>query len=1118
MLRALATTWLTLCLVAAAAAQASTLVPDASRVTSEDIEAALEKAAVDQDLDEETRGELVDRLRDARAHLRSRQSADAAAAAHAASVLSAPRETQRLRSKLENATASAPTAESLGFDQQTPLSILEGMLTSALVELAAVEARLISLDTERAAEADRPAAIRERLAELRIIQDTPVSEETPTRETRALADARRLAEQLEQEARAAEILSLEQELLSHGVRSNLIEARRDDAAREITQVRLRVDGLQSAVNARRQRMADQAREQAVLAELAAADEHSAVRSLAEENARLTRELPTIATEIQRITSQLAETEGQAQGIEQSLNSALTRLEIGGVNQLLGRLLVEQQRSLPRVSLLRAERRERRSTLSDASLAQMQSEEQRRELTPVSVAVERVMARVTDISDPEELQSIRNKVELLLQDRRNLLQQLSSSYASQASALIELDLAQNRLLDAVAAYERFLDRNLLWIPTATMFGVEQVRRLSPAAAWMIEPSSWTTAANSLSRALRRSLVGSLSALLALGLALVFRRSVIGAAAAGAAEPASGDGNSQESESRETLRRLLGALALAALRVSPLPFLMAVLAWVLQRSPEVDDFTASVASAAAATAPFLFGTLWLRTLAARAGVLRVHFGWQVQHLNLLRRQANRLTALGVPLALVSALAYSAPITAHGESLGRLSFVLFMLVVSGVAHALMSPTRGLAVPPDGDHRANPLLAIGHAAAVGAPLLLALASFLGYSYTALTLAGHLIDTYWLGFVFFLSRLVARRWLSLVGRRLTTREVEAEPEPTVAGDPQPSVSGLEGEIVVPPSRPPDPDTVDRQSKRLLDAGLAFIALLITWAIWSDVLPALGVLDRTELWSQTVIVDGEEAIVPVTLADLLLALLIAGVTMVAARNLPGLLELLILRRRDLQAGSRYAINTLLRYVIVLIGTVATFSVIGWNWSQIQWLAAAISVGLGFGLQEIVANFVSGLVLHVERPVRVGDTVTVGQITGTISRIRFRATTITDWDRREIIVPNKSLITDQVINWTLTDPITRIVIPVGIGYGSDVEQARDVMARTLRQLPEVLDEPSPQVFFVGFGESSLDFKLHVYARQLADRLPLIHSVHEEILRALREKGIEIPFPQRDVHMK
>ena len=265
-------------------------------------------------------------------------------------------------------------------------------------------------------------------------------------------------------------------------------------------------------------------------------------------------------------------------------------------------------------------------------------------------------------------------------------------------------------------------------------------------------------------------------------------------------------------------------------------------------------------------------------------------------------------------------------------------------------------------------------------------------------------------------------------------------------------------------------------------------------------------------------VDGVATIAPVTLADLLLGLVVAAVTAVASRNLPGLMEIAVLQRLTLQPGSRYAINTLVRYVVITVGTIAVLNIVGWDWSQIQWLVAALSVGLGFGLQEIVANFVSGLIILFERPVRVGDTVTVGQLTGSGSKVRIRATTITDWDRKEIIVPNKSFITEQVINWTLSDPITRIVIPVGISYGSDVELAHRVMEDTLRSLPLVLDEPPSRAYFIGFGDSSLDFKLYLYSRQLADRLPLMHAVHESILKALREHNIEIPFPQRDLHLR
>jgi potassium efflux system protein len=230
------------------------------------------------------------------------------------------------------------------------------------------------------------------------------------------------------------------------------------------------------------------------------------------------------------------------------------------------------------------------------------------------------------------------------------------------------------------------------------------------------------------------------------------------------------------------------------------------------------------------------------------------------------------------------------------------------------------------------------------------------------------------------------------------------------------------------------------------------------------------------------------------------------------------IEVVLLRYSELEPGSRYAVGKGVQYTIAGLGIAVVLGTLGWSWSQIQWLVAALGVGLGFGLQEIVANFISGLIILFERPVRVGDTVTVGELSGTVSRIRIRATTITDWDRKEIIVPNKAFITERVVNWTLSDPITRVKIRVGVAYGSDTELAHRLILEAVRSVERVRADPPPQVFFMGFGESSLDFDVYAFASQLADRLPITHGIHCAVERTLRDHGIEIPFPKRDVYIR
>jgi potassium efflux system protein len=265
-------------------------------------------------------------------------------------------------------------------------------------------------------------------------------------------------------------------------------------------------------------------------------------------------------------------------------------------------------------------------------------------------------------------------------------------------------------------------------------------------------------------------------------------------------------------------------------------------------------------------------------------------------------------------------------------------------------------------------------------------------------------------------------------------------------------------------------------------------------------------------------VDGKEVLRPVTLANLILAVIIGALATIAAKNIPALLEVVVLRNLPFDAGSRYAMTTLCRYAIVTVGAIAAFHAIGVGWDQVRWLVAAVGLGLGFGLQEIFANLVSGIMILFERPFRVGDVVSVGDMTGIVSKIRIRATTILDWDHREHFIPNKTFITDRLINWTLSDQITRLVVKIGIAHGSDTVQAQAVLLEAARSHPLVLAEPPPTVFFVGFAESSLDFEVRVFVSKIDDRMPVLHDINTAIDKALREKGIGIPFPRRDIHIR
>ena len=336
----------------------------------------------------------------------------------------------------------------------------------------------------------------------------------------------------------------------------------------------------------------------------------------------------------------------------------------------------------------------------------------------------------------------------------------------------------------------------------------------------------------------------------------------------------------------------------------------------------------------------------------------------------------------------------------------------------------------------------------------------------------------------------------------------------------------------MPASATPERDlaAINSQTRRLIEYALAVACALAVWCAWGDMVPALGNLNCT-VWRTTVNVSTEElladgrkqATVTTQFArsswpTCCLAVIILATTVIAAKNIPGLLEMAVLQHLPFDAGARYAVATVCRYIITIVGLLFCCGVLGVGWSKVQWLVAAMGFGLGFGLQEIFANFISGLIILFERPVRVGDVVTIDTVTGVVSRIRMRATTVTDSDRKELIIPNKEFITGRVLNWTLTDQVNRVVINVGIAYGSDTQRAAEILLKLAQDHPYVLDDPPPRVSLESFGDSALNFVLKCFLPNMENRGTVIHELHMGIDREFRKAGIEMPFPQQDVHVR
>lgn len=257
---------------------------------------------------------------------------------------------------------------------------------------------------------------------------------------------------------------------------------------------------------------------------------------------------------------------------------------------------------------------------------------------------------------------------------------------------------------------------------------------------------------------------------------------------------------------------------------------------------------------------------------------------------------------------------------------------------------------------------------------------------------------------------------------------------------------------------------------------------------------------------------------PITPYHLIVFALTLVVTAFVARKVRRLLELYFLRRLPVEAGAQYAVASLTQYGVWVIGLLVALKVLNINLTAIAVVAGALGIGIGFGLQNVAANFVCGIVLLIERPIRVHDRITMEGVEGNVVAVNFRSTTIETNDNISVIVPNSEFINSKVINWSIGDPKVRIHVPVGVAYGSNLETVTQTLLRVAAEAEGLLKKPEPEVRFLEFGNSSLNMELLVWTVDPANHFLLRSRLNFAIDAAFRREGVEVPFPQRDVHVR
>lgn len=689
----------------------------------------------------------------------------------------------------------------------------------------------------------------------------------------------------------------------------------------------------------------------------------------------------------------------------------------------------------------------------------------------------------------------------LEHRTKLLRDLHKAVTEHIGVLNDYYSTVTALKDQVVEYQTLLQQRLFWLPSASPVSLDTFGELYKSAVWLLSQLQLDQAGSAISDSFNKR-TGSAILLALLLILLLFKRSAIK--------------NNLRANSQfiGSVGRDRTAFTMLALANSVLLALPSVLAFALPALllMEGNNFLSALSKGFTAAAFIAFLLSFIHNVARKQGLGESHFHWHVSPLMVIRRKVPALMALVIPFTIIiTTINATFEGSQFDDSLGRLLFVIVSVALAVFAHRIMSAVRA-------SKPTSRFLLFLHALAVTAPLILVAASLAGYQYTALELERNLfISICWLAFNTLLYYLGLRA-LSVRERRLTFERLQEQRAAEHKKAEAREAADTSGDLIPQALDMPEMNLKDinQQSTSLLRIVLSVLALTGLFFLWAGIFPALQLFNDITLWTIAAEVSGGDPL-PITLADLLLAFLVAAGTVLAVKNLPGTLEVTLLSRMNLEPGSGYAITTITTYLLVLLGIVICLAVVGVQWSKLQWLVAALGVGLGFGLQEIVANFVSGIILLFERPIRVGDTVTIDGITGTVHRIRIRATTLVDWDRKEQIIPNKTFVTQDLTNWTLSDPITRVILRVGVAYGSDVDKVQAILTDVALTNERVIDDPIPEVFCVGLADSSMNFEVRVYVKDPIDIMPLSHEIHASITKALGDAEINIPFPQQDIYI-
>ncbi len=1042
-------------------------------------------------VDEESKAQTQQWLSEAKSRLEKAASLQADAKLLQNAIDSAASDIEQARAKKDSPESyDFERAESLDINQlNVDRSALEQKLKEARKELEAAQAepqRRVQRKSEISGELTKAQeSLAENRKKLEAIDQEDVSLQARAKLMQLRSDKQRI-ESL--------IKKLEKERDSYEAQGELPRLNIDRLTVNVKQLDSDIQELADLINERR---TTDAQQQQIRTEQAVEEAAPALKPYAEDILKMTQRRLAVAGEINEAQGQRERTKKQLNRWEEDFERTKKRAAAVS-SKAIGLMLEEKNSELPSISRLRSSIDRNESALNKCQIELYDLQDLRSELSDMDSLIAKTIRNDASLTQ-EQHDELKELFQLELNVLDGLLKDAERNYNLQLSARED----QQQLIDLVQQYKEYVNQKMFWVRSAKPISLDTFAEAGQAIRWLFNPQSLSAAFQQVKSRLTHQPLAVL--LFTASIAILFLvRTRLRTQLTELGEKAS-------RISCRSIQPTLQALWITIVLAAPWPFLFLFIRWLLRDSGS--DPVRALSSAALTTSYWLMSLEIIRKVWRKKGLAEAHFEWAKWTGMNVGRNLSILFVAGSFFVFFCEACHAHGDTIYRQSLTRLSNIGWILLVGYVLFDVLRPDRGRTHDDASDDIAVGLMRkIGSALIVLLTLSLVYLAAQGFGHTAYQLTVELELTFTVLFGLYVLRALLFRWVKMNRRRMRREQlIEARQRAVVADDAMTS----DIDALVAEEESTNLNIIDLQTRRLITVLIAALGIFSLYLIWYDSVQALTPIFNRNAYDVRV---AGVVVRSVTWGSVLLALMLAAFIVIAFRNMKGLIDIVLSGQWAIESATRYAISTIMEYGIAIAGAFVVAKVLGFEWSNIQWLIAALGVGLGFGLQEIVANFICGIILLFEQPVRVGDVVTLGDTDGVVIRIRSRATTVRNWDRQEVIIPNKELITGRIINWTLSDDMSRISMNVGVAYGTDTNRVRELLRDITQHNENVLDDPAPIITFDQFADSTLNYTVRAFLAGVDQRLETTHQLHTEIHRRFAEEGIEIAFPQRDLHIR